>query len=267
MATLLPNGIGAISGDILVTGEPLLATGTVYYVSSSTGDVTYTGLNEERPFPALTNAQTVASDGDIIVLLDGHFETFTGALTLSKKLTIVGTGSSSGIPTCSFGMNADATLFTVGAGATGIEFRNIKFRTNLVSSTAQRIDLSAASAVFSGCYFQMSGFDQGPGILIANGLANVRIENTTFISTETAISPAPVAGLRAAGTTTDLVLKGVVFDGGARGFSAYAYDELGAATRRRGTEISLLRGADANLHASSVQSYWMPTTATGGARS
>lgn len=267
MATFLPNGVGETLGDILVTTGPFLATGTVYYVNSVIGDVTYTGLNTERPLPALTNAQTVASDGDIIVLLDGHTETLTVALSLTKKLTIVASGSSNGIPTVSFGMNADATLFTVTSAATGIQFRNIKFRTNLVSSTAQRIDLSAANAVFYGCYFEMGSNDQGPGILLANALASVRVENTSFVSTATAISPAPVAGLRTAGTTTDLTIKGCVFDGGSQGFSAYAYDELGAATRRHGEEISLLRGADANLHASSVQSYWKLNSVTGDARS
>lgn len=267
MAVLLPNGIGETLGDSLVTNGPLLVTGSVYYVNSVIGDVTYTGLNPERPFPALTNAQTVASDGDIIVLLDGHTETFTVPLVLTKKLTIVASGSNNGIPTVSFGMNADANMFEVAVGATGIQFRNIKFRSNLVSSTAQRFDVSAASTTFLGCYFEMGANDQGPGILLVNALANFRIENTTFVSTATATATAPVAGLRAGGTTTDMVIRGCVFDGGAYGWSAYAYDELGAATRRRGESVSLLRGSDANLHASSVQSYWQPTTTSGAARS
>lgn len=267
MATYLPNGIGETLGDVLVTGKPLTTTGTVYYVSSSTGDSSYTGLNKDRPKASLAQVQVVAADGDIVVLLDGHFETYSVPLTITKKLTIVGSGSSGGVPTCSFGMNADANLWEISSAATGIQVRNVKFRANLVSSTAQRIDLSADSAVFLGCYFEMSSNDQGPGLFVGTGLANVRIQDTTFIATGTSIPTAPVAGLRTEGTTTDLVISGCVFDGGAFGFAAYAYDELGAATRRRGEQISLLRGADVNLNASSVQSYWMPTTTTGGVRS
>jgi len=264
--TWLPNGIGEIAGDQLATNKPLLTTGTVYYVLSTTGNNTYSGLNKDRPKATLEGAQTVASDGDIVVLLDGHTETYTAFLTITKKLTIVGSGSSSGQPTVSFGMNADATLWVITAAATGIQVRNVKFRSNLVSSTAQRVDMDAANAVFDGCYFEMGGNDQGPGLFIGTGTANVRVEDTYFVSTATTVATAPVAGLRAEGTTTDLWIVGCVFDGGAFGYSAYAYDELGAATRRRGEQISLLRGADANLHASSVQSYWMPTTTTGGVR-
>jgi hypothetical protein len=267
MATFLPNGIGETLGDQLVTGRPLTTTGSVYYVSSATGDPTYTGLNKERPLATLSSAQSAASDGDIIVLLDGHTETYTGALTITKKLTIVGSGSSNGVPTCSFGMNADATLWTITSAAAGIQIRNVKFRTNLVSSTAQRIDTDAANGVFAGCYFEMSGFDQGPGLFIGTGTASVRVEETTFVSTATSIPTAPAAGLRTEGTTTDLWIVGCTFDGGAYGWSGYAYDELGAATRRRGEQVSLIRGSDANLHASSVQSYWMPTTTSGAVRS
>lgn len=265
--TYLPNGIGETLGDQLVTGKPLLTTGAVYYVSSGSGDDTYSGLNKERPKATLDGAQTVAADGDIIVLLDGHTETYTAALSITKELVIVGSGSSNGIPTCSFGMNADAGLWEITSAATGIQVRNVKFRSNLVSSTAQRVDMDADSAVFAGCYFEMSGFDQGPGLFIGTSKANVRVESTSFVSTATSIATAPVAGLRTEGVTTDLWIVDCVFDGGQYGWAAYAYDELGAATRRRGEQITLIRGADANLHASSVQSYWMPVLTSGAVRS
>lgn len=266
MAVFLPNGIGETVGDSLVTSKPLHSTGQVFYVSSSTGSASFNGLSKNQPLNTLANAQTAASNGDIIVLLDGHTETLSGALNITKALTIVGSGSSTGIPTVVFRVSANVTLFTLSAA--GIQLRNIRFRSSTASGTsATRIDATANHATIIGCYFDCSANDTGTAVAVANATNGFRCENTTFVATNTSSTTAPGPGITFSGTSTETYLIGVVFDNGGFGFSGgIAYLESGAPTRRRAEQISMLRGADATLHASALQSYWLPTTTSGDAR-
>lgn len=265
MAIYLPNGIGETLGDSLVTGEPFLATGQVFYVHS-TGSDAYTGLTKAQPKATLAGAQTAAANGDVIVLLDGHTETLGAALTISKNLTIVGSGSSSGIPTVVYRVSANVSCLLLTAA--GTQLRNIRFQSSTAAATsAQRIDVGAGQIAIVGCYFDCSANDTGEAVLVATGTTGTVVKNTTFIATNPTAAAPPGPGLTFSGTSTDTRLDGVVFDGGPMNFSGgIAYRELGAATRRYAENISMLRGADVTLHASSVQSYWMPTTATGDAR-
>lgn len=268
MAIILLAGIGETTGDALVTSTaPLHANGQVFYVSSVTGDSGAPGTNKGRPLNNLSNAMTAASNGDIIVLLDGHTETLSVGLTISKNLTIVASGSSSGVPTVTFNRSADITIFTI--SGSGVQLRNIKFPAAAASYSSVRIAVAtgAANTSIVGCYFECSGNDTGQAIFVDNANSGFHCETTTFVATNTASSPAPGAGLTFTNTATDVRLKGVVFDNGTKGFSAgLAYTEGGAITRRYAEEISCLRGADVSLNASSVQSRWQASTATGDAR-
>lgn len=261
-----PNGIGETLGDSLVTTRPLISTGSVYYVSSVTGSASFSGLSKAQPLNTLANAQTAASNGDIIVLLDGHTETLSGALAITKNLTIVGSGSNAGIPTVVFRVSADVSLFTI--AVQGVQLRNIRFQSSTAAATAtQRIDLSGNQCQIIGCYFDCSGNDTGSALLLASGITGLVCKSTTFVATNTAANAPPGPGMDFVGTSTDVRLDGVVFDGGAYNFSGgLAYRESGAATRRYAENMSFLRGADYALHASSAQSYWMPTTTTGDVR-
>lgn len=267
MAIFLPTGIGEISGDPLVIDGQLHSTGQIFYVSSITGSGAFTGLNKDQPALTLGAAHTAAAAGDIIVLLDGHTETYAAPLTISKAVTIVGSGSSSGIPTVSFNRSADTLIFEVGAG---VQLRNIKFPGSSVSATAHRVDITNASIVMDGCYFECSNNDNGSGgqlLLATTNARDFKLRNTRFVCTSTATTPIAGVAVLVSAAVSDLTLTGVVFDGGTRGFaSGYAYRETAAPTRRRAESISMLRGADVQLSASAVQSYWQTTTSTGDAR-
>lgn len=269
MAVFLPNGIGEISGDSLVTTGPLHSTGQVWYVSSVTGSGLFTGLNKSQPALTLGAAHTAAADGDIIVLLDGHTEDYAGALTISKRVTIVGSGSSSGIPTVSFRNAADTLIFTI-SGA-GVQLRNIKFRASSVVKSIGRIDVTSASVSIIGCYFESSENDAAATGEISLATVNARdftCRNTTFVNTSTAATtPLAGPGILVSAAVPDITLEGVVFDGGTRGYaSGYAYRETAAPVRRRGEAISFLRGADVQLSATATESYWLAPTSTADAR-
>lgn len=269
MAVFLPNGIGETLGDTLVTSRPLHSTGQIWYVSSVTGSGLFTGLNKSQPALTLGAAHTAAADGDIIVLLDGHAETYAGPFTISKRVTVVGSGSSNGIPTVTYQCSADNLIFTI-SGA-GVQLRNIKFLASAVSKTVGRIDVTSASVSIIGCYFESSDNDAASTGEVSLATVNARdftCRNTTFINTSTAATT-PLAGpaMLVSAAVPDIHLEGVVFDGGTKGYaSGYAYRETAAPVRRHGEAISMLRGADAQLSSTAVESYWLPTTATTDAR-
>lgn len=267
MAVNLPNGIGETLGDSLVTGKPYFGTGSVWYVSSVTGNAAFSGLTTAQPLNTLANAQTAATSGDTIVLLDGHTETYSGAVTLSKNLTIVGSGSAGGVPTVTFRVSANVGLFAISSN--GTQLRNIRFQSSTAAGTsAIRVDIQADHCHVIGCYFDCSANDTGVALSISNNVTGFVCRNTTFVATNPTAAAPPGPALSFAGTSTEAWLEGLVFDGGTKGFSAgIAYREVGAATRRRGESLSFLRGADATLHASSAGSYWMPTSTTGDVRS
>lgn len=264
---ILPNGVGETLGDTLVTSGPLQASGSVLYVSSVTGDSGSTGVNKARPIDNLTNALTAASNGDIIVLLDGHTETLAGAITISKNVVIVASGSASGIPSVTFTASGSGYNYFTITGA-GVQLRNIKFLARAVSDSTPRVLVNnVANVRVIGCYFDCSGLDTGAAISVAASTTGFCCESSTFVATNTAANPAPGPGIDLAGATTDTRLKGLVFDGGTHGFTGgYGYSEFAAPTRRFAEQISMLRGADAFLSTTAAQSFWQPTSSSADAR-
>lgn len=267
---LWPNGLGGVTGDILATTKPLYTSEDVWFVNSNGGvdAAAPAGKDRQKPLATVGQAYTNAGAHDIIVLMDGHTETRTSSLSVVKALTFVGEGSASGVPTVQLKINAAAaSFFTV--VTSGNTFANLKFPASLQSNTGDGGNQGKlaiqADTIVRGCYFEQSGLDQLPAISIASGSTDVRIENTTIISTATAVATRPPYGIYHIGTATDLDVVGLTLSDGTVGFSTAAWDgTAGAVTRLRATGISLLLGADVRQHASTV-GYLYATTQTGGA--
>lgn len=270
----LSNGIGESTGDTLVTTKPLQTAGVVWYVNSATGTdgASPAGKDREKPLATMAQAQTNASNGDIVVLQDGHTETYTAALTISKSLCIVGAGSASGVPTANFTINAAANgVFLISAN--NVQLRNIKFKAAAQSDTGGgvgncegKVCLSGTDTLIYGCYFEQSGNDQFPGIFVNGAASRFRIVNTTIISTATAAATRPTYGIFYTTSHTDTEMDGLVLSDGTVGFSTAALDGTAAAlTRLRAQNVSLLLGAKFKVHASTTG--WVAvTTSTGGAQ-
>lgn len=267
---LWPNGIGGLTGEPLATTKPLYLSGDVWFVNSTGGvdGASPAGKDRQKPLATLAQAQTNSANGDIIVLLDGHTETFTAALAITKNLAIVGEGSTAGVPTAKLIMNAAAQC-TLVLSALGTILANIKFPAGLQSNTGSaanqgKVHMTGSSAQIRGCYFEESALDQLPAITIASGAANCRLETTTIISTATTVATRPTYGVYGGGTATDLDVVGLILSDGTVGFSGSAWDTTtGAITRLRGQGVSLLLGADMKLHASTT-GWISPSTVTGG---
>lgn len=267
MAALYPKGIGGTI-DSLATGEPFYGVDcVVWYVKSTTGvdAAAPAGKDKEAPLATLGQAVTNASANDVIVLLDGHSETMTAAVTLSKRgMVVVGSGQTSGVPNVTIG-NDSAAASALSITAQNVQLRNIKFTANAQANAAARVAISSSGAVINGCYFQCAANDDGPAVGLASGADYCEVANTTFISTGTTQATRPESALKTTAAVTGLRLRGAVFSDGTVGFTnLYALDlNGGAVTDGLVDSVSLLLGASLRLGAS-FTGYVIPTITGGG---
>lgn len=268
MTTIYNNGIGDALGDRLATCKPLQMSGNVWYVANGGFDATGTaGQNRERPLATLGQANTNAADYDVIVLMDGYTEVRTGALSFTKKLTIVGAGSAGGKPTVKLGNNSTSSMFVIN-NTSLLDLRNIWFTPNEQDNSGVRLNVVTGSTGFRmrGCYVECGSHDQGAALQL--GVAShVSLIDTTFISVATDSAAQPATAVALVNTVTDMIMDGVTFSSGTMGFSNYrAFDGSAAAiTGLKAGNISLLLGADVLLNSGSV-GYVNVGTCTGGSR-
>lgn len=267
-----PNGIGGSTGDALTLAKPLQMTGKVWYVYSVTGvdAASPAGLERGAPLATIAQAHTNSADGDMIVCLDGHVETVSSVITVSKRVCILGEGAASGLPTVNLTLGGAANnIFTL----TGVrvQIRNILFSPRSAAATGSYISTATANHYIKGCYFKHNGNSDGPGILLASGANLVHLENCTFISTETVLANKPDSAIRNSAALTGLRMFSCVFDSGTVPFATsagnpWAFDgNAGAITDFHFEGISLLRGSDIRLDPASV-GYVNVQTSTGSAR-
>jgi hypothetical protein len=267
MGHLYPGGLGASTGDALVTSSGLHLTDGLFvrYVDSATGNDSATGLNREQPLATLAAAVSAASAGDIIVLMDGHAETLTSQQNVATQLIIVGEGSSSGKPTVKLTMNASsaATLYVT---ADGTEIRNIWFEEHAQANDQSHLNVAAASCKIQGCYFEGDENSNAELLYLGSGCNDTMIRNCTMVSTATSVTDPPENAFRAGAAISDLDIDGLTIDGGTVGWdTGHGYDETAAVTRLRAMNVSLLRGSSARLNASTT-GYFQVGTKTGSAR-
>ncbi len=276
--SVLPNGLGESSGDVLAVSSPTFTSGSVWYVDDSGTDAASpAGKSRLAPLATLSQAITNAADGDIICCLDGHAETLTSTLTINKNVTITAGGTTTvnsvQRPTVTFTNNqAAAALFNITGSATAefnVELRNLYFPTNAQACSVARITMTPANTPGSfrmeGCYFDCGGNDDAAAI-IANADA-LLMRNNRFLSVSTTIATRPTIAISLAAAPTVVTMDGDVFDGGTVGFDDnYAVDmSTNAPINLYGLGVGLLRGAD--MKVSSTLGYYVNApNATGAVR-
>lgn len=259
-----PSGAGESLGDSMVTSGPMVTTGYIWYVYSGTGvdAAGDRGKDRTRPLATIGQAYTNASAGDIIVLMDGHTETRTSALTIAKSLKIVGAGSSGGLPTAKLTINSAASeLFIISANS--VQLRNIWFEENSQANASDKIRVTGAGFRMKGCYLECGDTDDGPALNLSTGANYANITSTTFVSTATALTTQPPQALYIGAAHTGLTMDGVVFDGGTKGYSGFhAINDTYGVTLVLFEGISLLRGADVKMDADATGTIISPTSAS-----
>ncbi len=263
------NGLGEILGDTLATAKPTITAGDVWFVNSTGGvDAGGTaGQDRQKPLATLGQAITNAAAGDTVLLMNGHAETLTAALAISKQLIIVGGGSAGGIPTVTFTMNAAAQdTFTVNQANT--EIRNVRFAASAQSNTGSaggKITVTAAGCRIRGCYFDMGANDQLAGIRLGASSGPVRIESTTLISTAPTVTTRPASGINVVSAISDVELVNLTLSDGTVGFTNGAFASSAVVlTRLRAENLALLLGAEFLLNASTTGTIYGLTQTDGG---
>jgi len=269
MTIYLPNGLGDYpTSDSLGMASPLQVSGNVWYVDSVSGTdaVSPAGLNAARPLATLAQAITNAADHDIILLADAHTEALTSAVTVSKRVTIIGAASAAGIPTAKLYRTGGASVNLLTLTVDGIQLRNIRFPATATSAVATaRINCASTRMRMVGCYVECGEFDTGQALNFAIGSDYPEIRNCTFINVSA--TDQPESAIKSSAGLNGFRMFSTTVDGGAEGFSNfYAVDLSAAAVTRAEIEgLSLLNGADMKLHASSTG--WVHVElATGGSR-
>lgn len=261
-----PNGLGQDLGDSLaVVGSPLYTTGEVWYVNSAGGSDSYDGRNHLAPLATTSQAITNASAGDVIVLMDGHTETLSSVISISKALTIVGGGQSDGKPTANFTASSSNNIFSIEAD--NVQIRNIYFKeTTYPNSSGGHINVQTGSGLFlmEGNYHECGVDMTHAVVLVSTASGPVSFRNTTFVNTGTDATDPPLTAIDdRQGYTGVVLLDGCTFDGGTIGWTAgYAYtQDGGAANTVFADRITHLRGADVGL-ISTTTGYWQVSSSS-----
>lgn len=238
-----PNGIAGTAGAALATGSPLLASGEVYYVSSTTSGAADSGSGKERsrPWATLGFALTQVSANDTVVCLANHAETLDSGTYSTAGITIIGEGSGATRPR--FAKDSDTVATFSGAGVT---LWNLWFSASGIATTNSRIALSGASAVVRDCYFESGTSENSGAACLGLSGSNCRILDTTFIATGGSIADQGYTGISVTANITDLYLEAVVFDGGAASWGAGAafVAASNTITRLKMINVDLLNDSD-----------------------
>lgn len=272
MSNFWPNGIGETVGDDLASESAIYTSGSIWYVLSTTGidAASPAGKNKEKPLATLNQAVTNAASGDIIVLLTGHTETRTSAMTISKSLTIVGVGTTSGKPSPQLLNNsAAASMWTVNTSGIYVEVRNVYFPAQVQSNSATKISNGQGNLRFVGCYFEANAFDTAAVITAptTGTESTFGFISSTMISTGTSTTSQPLVGITATSHTGHIRFDGSTFSDGTYGWSgdsAVTITAAGSTESIRGIGVNLLLGATLSLPA--TRTWIQIGTATGGGR-
>lgn len=259
------TGIGGSSGAELVSVSPLMTSGDIWYVSSTSGSDAAAPRGKERirPLATLAQAHTNAAANDTIVLLSGHQETLTAAQTFNKAgLLVLGEGLGTTRPR--FTRNGNVNMFDITAA--GVRVENIYFVASASASALSRLRFAGANNRCINCYFEHGSNDTGPGLETITGASQVRVTDTTFISTSTDVTAQPESAIKVTNAITDLEVNTCVLNGASSGWSnPYAFNGAGAITRLYGINVDLLGDSDA-IFATGTTGVWHVRNRSGSAR-
>lgn len=182
-------------------------TGNIWFVDSGASS----GGNGLSPEGAVTTIDAAinlatASNGDIIVVMEGHAESITGAAGIALDvigLTIVGLGRGRSRPVITFTTAAGAS-FDITAASNHVE--NLVLVNGVASQTAM-MNITAASVTVKDCEFQLSDGSTAAvlGILTTDPADRLLIDGCWFHG-----SAAVTAAIRIVGTDDTIVRNNIV---------------------------------------------------------
>ncbi len=165
---------GGFPGGVSIRGLPILNThsGNVFWVSSTRGSDGNKGT-PARPFATIDYAigRCTASNGDVIMVMEGHSETVSAAGGIASDVagvTIVGMGVGNQRPVVNMGV---ATTATITVSAANVSWRNMRILSTF-ADVVTAFDVTAAG-------FSMVGCTLGDSAVNLNLLSAVKCTSTT----------------------------------------------------------------------------------------
>ena len=263
------NGLGGTSGSRIATASNIISSGSVYYVSSVSGDAAYDGTSRLYPKALFSQANSLVSDGDIIVLLADHSETIASKVTISDKIFIVGEGSQNGQPTVEFKKGLSSSdIFRI--NSEDVKFENVKFTSPDSAASGGYLEVDKGGTSFRGCRFEFNGNNNARGVEIANALSCIEFKNCVFVSTGAEGTNIPRPAVEVGSNVSGLILDGCTFDGGLVGFedssnNPYAFDATsGGIDSLEIYGLSVLNGTQVALHENTTGLAANVTSSVGG---
>jgi hypothetical protein len=142
--TNYPNGITSFGIPQFGNGDIPTMLGSVFFVDSATGSAANNGLDKANALATIDGAvnKCTASKGDVIIVLPGHSETLTAAITCDiAGITIIGLGEGTLRPQLTVGGVIDGITIT----ADNVTIDNLYFNEATAAATAN-INIAAANA-------------------------------------------------------------------------------------------------------------------------
>lgn len=182
-------------------------TGNIWFVDSG-ADSGGNGLSPESAVTTIDAAINLAtaSNGDIIVVMEGHAESITGAAGIDADkigLTIVGLGRGRNRPVITF-TTATGASFDIDAASIHVE--NLVLINGIASQTAM-VNVTAADVAIKDCEFQLSDGSTAAilGILTTDAADRLLVEGCHFHG-----SAAITAAIRIVGTDDTIIRRNIV---------------------------------------------------------
>lgn len=255
------NGIiGITEGGNTAFSSDIFVTGSVFWVSSVTGNDANAGTNRTAPKATVASAITAATanNGDIIFIESGHSETLGSALTLSKAgISFVGLGSGTNKP-----------RFTVNAAIDGIDITaarnkiyNLRFPIGTTATNTSRINMGAAGCKVFDCDF-LCGANDLESVTVPDAGDDCEINGCTFTITADGAD----SGIRIeSATNLGAHIIGCTFDGG-----SFDFDDAGIFSSVAHTEYfyenNILVNKASIIHTGAAKGLCTGTVAGDGSR-
>ncbi len=206
-------------------------TGNVYFVDSGStyADDNGPGDRADKPMATIDAciAKCTASQGDVIVVMPGHAETVTAAITVDiAGISIIGLGQGTARPYISCATDSIDEMTITAANCL---VQNLGFNESTgTTSRTSFINVAAANTIIRGCHFDCGQYDLEQITITADGDDCV-IEDCTFVVT----ANGPDAGIEieAAGTTRTTIRNNTFYcSDGTNAFDAAAINSTVANT-------------------------------------
>jgi hypothetical protein len=234
-------------------------SGSVYWVSSLTGNDANAGTEPELPKATLASAMASVSAGDTVLCASGHVEVISAAQTFATNdVMVIGLGI--GATRAQFTSNVAAgVMFTV-SGA-HCSFWNCYFPAATAANTARIASTSTEFGLF-GSYMEMGVNDATNGLTLAGN--NPTVRSCSFVS----VSSRPARAINVTGAISGASFEDVLVDGAAYGFSSAAFGITAAATRILLNDVRLANRADfvASVTGTSYRAYGLRAVDMTGSR-